>query len=1247
DASIILTISPAATVSAGSDQTVCIGTILTLDATIGGSATFKNWVTSGDGTFDDDTDPQPAYTPGANDLANGNVTLTAATNNPPGVCAAASDDVIITFMTIPGDQITAGTDTWIGYVYDDTGDLAAIPARIDFSNSKYRGFIEAPDIDNMSAVSTYDAATDVFDLNLDIPEPIHGPNVCGNLLNAFSIRYKMTKTLPAGIYRFTVGADDGIRLLIDGVNRIPETAFALQSYTTYTTAPICLSGAHEFEIHYFDNDAFSRLTFDYEEVPALTATSPVEVCINSTAPVLTASSTDPGVVGFNWYKNGALIFTGPNYTPAAAELDMTTAGTNSFQVAADYGCGEAETVDVIVEVTNSASLVISPQTICESGGIVDLSTLVSASPAGGTFTFAGHPNISGGTDFNPSGLSGTVSILVDYSTASCTAPQGTLELTITNSAATTVPSTAVAVCESAGAIDLTTLVSASPSGGTFAFSGPQGNSNIFDPSGFSGLNSITVEYSVGGCVSPPATFEIDVTTTASITTTNATACPNGSSVNLLSLVSPTPPGGTFSFAGNDVVGNIFTPGSSPGTIYINVDYDINGCTDNGTIQITVLAPTDPLCTGGNCASVVIVPKTEPATCTNSDGRMVMSLVPFTPAVNDTGVKITIDGVSSTNLPITRTIFNDSVFNQLPVGSYTYSIEYGDPSCIKTGIFSIDQSGTVGTPQAFDVSGPICAGSATGSVTIDVPGETGNVLEWSLDGGLTDPFKPFTAGSRITGIPAGPAPSFQQVISVRRNISDVCYSSVTIPMYETVTEISATYDITSATCNGNDGAITGIVPAGGHGAPYTFSLDGGVSYQSTSDLKGLAGGMYTLRVKDVSGCEQDFSANITFPGFINFNFVKENADCAGNKGSILVGVPGSGPFKVALGTDPAIEPSEDQFRSLDLNAQFRFPDLQGGQYFVFVKSNASSCSTHSGPIDILDFKKIGFDLLPDCNSNELSLALLNITGDSQGPQLQIKVSKKMSSQAQIIINEQFPGNREIYLDYDQHAFLQTPGVYQINIVQVQQLGGLEFCDLSSDIVDFIVPEPVSAQPLVLKREDAASYPDIPTGKLMIGVFKGGLAPYDVRIELDSASSFSLAAFDTEFEKVGLNSSHKLEMFYQNVPPGRYTIEVTDSLGCSIQFTGRVPLDESLFIPNVFTPNGDDLNDVFFIRNLPQENPVNQLIISNRWGKQVFTSDNYQNNWDGTGATDGIYFYRLQLSDGDTRTGWVEIMRGPKP
>ena len=84
---------------------------------------------------------------------------------------------------------------------------------------------------------------------------------------------------------------------------------------------------------------------------------------------------------------------------------------------------------------------------------------------------------------------------------------------------------------------------------------------------------------------------------------------------------------------------------------------------------------------------------------------------------------------------------------------------------------------------------------------------------------------------------------------------------------------------------------------------------------------------------------------------------------------------------------------------------------------------------------------------------------------------------------------------------------------------------------------------------------------------------------------------------------------------------------------------------LVIPNVITPNSDGANDVFEIENLPENTEV---IILNRWGNVVFSSDNYQNNWDGKDTSgkdlaDGVYTYTFTTEIGKTGHGFVHLVR----
>jgi gliding motility-associated-like protein len=67
-----------------------------------------------------------------------------------------------------------------------------------------------------------------------------------------------------------------------------------------------------------------------------------------------------------------------------------------------------------------------------------------------------------------------------------------------------------------------------------------------------------------------------------------------------------------------------------------------------------------------------------------------------------------------------------------------------------------------------------------------------------------------------------------------------------------------------------------------------------------------------------------------------------------------------------------------------------------------------------------------------------------------------------------------------------------------------------------------------------------------------------------------------------------------------------------------------------IPNVITPDGSGpiTNEIFYIENLDKF-PNSELKIYNRWGKKVFETTGYMNNWNGGNLNDGTYYYVLTV------------------
>lgn len=94
-------------------------------------------------------------------------------------------------------------------------------------------------------------------------------------------------------------------------------------------------------------------------------------------------------------------------------------------------------------------------------------------------------------------------------------------------------------------------------------------------------------------------------------------------------------------------------------------------------------------------------------------------------------------------------------------------------------------------------------------------------------------------------------------------------------------------------------------------------------------------------------------------------------------------------------------------------------------------------------------------------------------------------------------------------------------------------------------------------------------------------------------------------------------------------------VTDQNNC-VNSCGKVLETAEIFIPNVVTPNSDQLNDVFnlYVRLGDQyfnyEGHESFMIrLFNRWGKLVYQTSNPLKGWIATDAAAGIYFYEVTL------------------
>jgi gliding motility-associated-like protein len=92
-----------------------------------------------------------------------------------------------------------------------------------------------------------------------------------------------------------------------------------------------------------------------------------------------------------------------------------------------------------------------------------------------------------------------------------------------------------------------------------------------------------------------------------------------------------------------------------------------------------------------------------------------------------------------------------------------------------------------------------------------------------------------------------------------------------------------------------------------------------------------------------------------------------------------------------------------------------------------------------------------------------------------------------------------------------------------------------------------------------------------------------------------------------------------------------------------------VNDSIVAPNVFTPNGDGINDFFIVKS--KENQPVLLKVFNRAGVLVFSIEARLCAWDGNSLggiqmTTGVYFYTAEVRNSSpkvAKSGFVHLLR----
>jgi gliding motility-associated-like protein len=715
--------------------------------------------------------------------------------------------------------------------------------------------------------------------------------------------------------------------------------------------------------------------------------------------------------------------------------------------------------------------------------------------------------------------------------------------------------------------------------------------------------------------------------------------------------------------------NIISGGSGPGNYYVSLDtgktfvpflgQDITAINAQGQgsylyiVQDAVTGCTDQTVANvGVSTNLMANISASDAGCAEDDGMITFNIsggvTPFEVDIVDRLGNVTTNSGNG--------FFQ---FTDLTPGNYFYSVrEQSGCTIVASDSIAVGvdcQSGCSSLiASAHSFGDATCGSDPNGKAVIDVTGGS-SPYEYSVDGAN---WIPFISGNVIDQLP--PNGTYNIAIRQDEDNSDCRTTvSVTINGPDIISLESPIITTQKASCNQNDGAVKLGKISGGTGS-YSYQIDGAfIILPSDSIVTDLGAGMHTFSVIDAASCQADFGFEVESPGVIVASATDVPVSCTSIflKAGIRIEVdldattlPGPYEAYVAKTSDPA----NGTIYQIPDNGIRTILSLDKDFYTVNISSNVAGGCTYTETVSVfsgaypLDFEVIDSDSIVSCIGDIGSITIGNVIGDPDTTFIVQLISETNAILETYEVSKfEFEGGFTID---ETNTDKLVAGQYYIKIIQNQN----ECVGVSAISQLITIYEPLGQLGFEILDDDV-SLADRPTGYILGEVIPSGGNPYEVRIQLIEPvfemNVTDIIEFNENRQWEQVNSTgdnlNRFPARFDSLWAGLYEINVRDAYGCEYWIEHSIQYDETVFIPNVFTPNGDGYNDTFYIRNLPQSGT--QVIISNRNGFVVFKSDdyNYDTLWDGGDFADGIYYYNISTPGGETFKGWVEKWSGARP
>ncbi|MEO9258613.1 MAG: gliding motility-associated C-terminal domain-containing protein [Crocinitomicaceae bacterium] len=543
-----------------------------------------------------------------------------------------------------------------------------------------------------------------------------------------------------------------------------------------------------------------------------------------------------------------------------------------------------------------------------------------------------------------------------------------------------------------------------------------------------------------------------------------------------------------------------------------------------------------------------------------------------------------------------------------------------------------------------VTAPTC-GATDGSIVVSASGGTGT-LNFSSNNGTTTQ----TSGT-FSGLVAGS-------ITISVIDGNGCQKDTTVNLIAgNAPVIDAIVKTNPSACGGTNGSI--VITASGGVGTLNYSIDNGVTFQTSNTFNNLAAGNYPVVVKDANGCSVSVAAILVGgPAVTISNINSTSPSCGNNNGSISVSVSGGTPnFSYSINN------------GVNYTTTSSFSNLGSGSYFVIVK-DLNGCTDTSqvlfAPTSAIQINNLQL-INETCGAGNGSATVITSGGTSpynyslNGGTTQ--PSNLFSGLSSGYYTFQIKDQLGCVLDSN-FTILNAPGnlinipdqslcgnQYQINGTTVS--GGIWSSD--SPYISFS-PDSSQLNPLVLSDTTGVftiTYTNAACG--YTNSFKLTFVPYPYTQILDtlicSGESYQINALNMSQNKSYLWSTGENGTSITINQEGVYYVTAFNDCGQSKDSCIISAQICNLEVPNVFTPNNDGSNDYF---KLLYAIGVNQFscIIVNRWGNPIRSFDNASFEWNGTDESgqlvaEGVYFYIIKAKTfGGTeikKQGFVQLVK----